>query len=337
MAAPADDISKLAAVTHLLDAPRRKDGSLKDPRRVAREVAAILALDEDDDHASFAEALLESVLGDESLLESCVPNRVGDRHHDSETGHPCSAGGGGGGRGTATADAGQAPARAPGRPQGKAFTHPEESRTVQDFASGKIARPTDLRTDPLLGRVLAESGRDAKPKALPSHEVEALFAKGWLPLYRGVSLPEQAEQFRTGDLFHGVGFYGSGTYVAYPKKTLFGLLGDGRKKAIGIANKYAGRRQDPAGGAVVRMALPPDARVVRHEQIKKEAEGFIERVKERRRGGEITAEQSKALQHFASDEGRFAALMNYDAIDVRDEGYMVILNRGILVVDDRDY
>lgn len=231
-------------------------------------------------------------------------------------------------------DGNKSQAERSGSKGGKSFDHPEKSTTVQQFVAGKIPRDVVPHSDHLLAGVLSESGRDETPDVVDSHQIDQLHAKGWRMLFRGVSRPEQAEQFRTGEMFSGLGIYGNGTYVAYAKK---GFFSNGIVKAKGIADKYAGRRQEPSGGAVLRMALPPDAKIVSHAQIKKEAEEYKDHLRQRLYDREITSEQHDALKHIANDEGRFAALRNYDAIEVKDEGYMVILNRSILAVDRHSY
>lgn len=55
-------------------------------------------------------------LEEDALPEACVPNKTGGRHHDDETGHPCSPGGGGGaGKGAGRQGASGPPAPHPAR------------------------------------------------------------------------------------------------------------------------------------------------------------------------------------------------------------------------------
>ncbi len=132
-------------------------------------------------------------------------------------------------------------------------------------------------------------------------------------LYRGVSEARYAEQFRTGEYYGGRGMAGSGTYAAYGKQ--------GAAEAAEYA-KVSGKT-----GPVMRMQLPTDARVITSQEADLRAHADMIQL------GTMGDARSKTLSRLSRDTGRWAAMHGYDAIDIGNMNYMVILNRSILKVE----
>jgi 8-oxo-dGTP pyrophosphatase MutT (NUDIX family) len=176
-------------------------------------------------------------------------------------------------------------------------------------------------------------GFNAKPKVVSTADFDSLMAKGdHVEVLRGVkdhgygasrvTGKDLADQYREGEHFPGHGIFGSGTYA------------DSNR---GRGNVAAGYASGGGGGEVLRMALPKDAKIIKESELEKAVPsnpvGF------------------KGYSHTpygkAADEcwrGVQAALAGYDAIEVDGkssrypgygQGFYVILNRGIVTVQDK--
>lgn len=110
------------------------------------------------------------------------------------------------------------------------------------------------------------------------------------------------EQFKSGELFFGKGIYGNGTYAGY---------GD---EAYNVAYGYA--NGDTNG--IIQSVLPNSAKVVDFKTIAEEHAKFYS-----------TLTDDRDLYLFG-DVGRYAISVGYDAITVKENNYIVILNRSIL-------
>ncbi len=208
-----------------------------------------------------------------------------------------------------------------------------------DYERLWAAHPQDPTTfqgeDHTLKPILNTQGFDGPPRVATRHEMDQAVAAGWTPLWRGVGVTREAgdgyaEQFRTGDLWAGLGAYGNGTYA----------MPDWRRTD---ANGY--------GSTVMRMALHPDARVVSraelHKLMDEDGIGNATRVYKGTEAG-----RDSPRERVMADEGRYAALHGYDAIMVSYTGdkapspgernepgsvmEWVVLNRTALMVQEDD-
>lgn len=134
--------------------------------------------------------------------------------------------------------------------------------------------------------------------------VDREIAGGGLEVYRGVTDPSYADAMRRGDPYSGTGDYGSGVYVATDR---------------GTAESYAAGPEGEGQGAVVRGAIDRRAKVVSVEEIERLHYAAAQR-------GEIS---------YSLDLGEFAKRLGYDAIRVRDKGYLNVVNPRILLVDSQ--
>jgi hypothetical protein len=122
-----------------------------------------------------------------------------------------------------------------------------------------------------------------------------------------VSAAELLDALRSGRYYAGYGVFGNGTYTT---------------NVAGTAVQYGGGEI----GNVVRILLSPAARVIEQKQLFDLYSDFID------------TQPSDNAKRIASDLGRFAAALGYDAIRVdgaglgANEDYLVILNRGATVI-----
>jgi hypothetical protein len=216
----------------------------------------------------------------------------------------------------------------------KDFAGPHDSQAVHDLMSGKAQHDLHFeqassRADTMLTAIMKESGRDGVPQKASAAEIDALAKKGWFVGYRGVGDAKYAQQFKDGPMYNGAGSYGNGNYFTY------GGQARTDDEARSGAQMYAG--QNAAGGsskgAVIRVAFPPGARIADHETLKKERSAFLKDLSDKRFKGQMSKEDYEKQSALHSDMGRFAALRNYDAIRIKHEGFLVLLNRGKAVVE----
>ncbi len=179
--------------------------------------------------------------------------------------------------------------------------------------------------DPTLHAVQELRGYNGKPKVVSEQDMDALIAGGQhVEMLRGLSsahnltAAEMAKQFKEGDHFPGFGCFGSGTYADSSKGS----------SNVGIS-------QYGAGGSVVRIALPKNAKIIDQSEL--------EKIVGPRPPGNFQA----AGHHQPIDSwlGIQAALAGYDAIRVDGKsgrhysygkGFYAILNRSILTVQTED-
>jgi len=192
--------------------------------------------------------------------------------------------------------------------------------------------------DLVLKEILHAQGFDGLPQVVD----ELAVPEGGVELWRGVATGEQAEQFRSGDLYSGRGGGGSGTYTTTDQ---------------GYAQNYSGGTPD----AVVHMALRPGAKTITNDELREIRAQYKERLAGRpspeeqkqlftqyrraqREGRQADADeymkrldgsphpQREQLERAYADPGRLAAAMGYDAIDQGFDVYL-ILNRTALIVE----
>lgn len=100
-----------------------------------------------------------------------------------------------------------------------------------------------------------------------------------------------AEQFRTGDMFYGLGIYGNGVYFAVDPM---------------IAVAYS--RESQMTDKIITAALRSDAKIIDYKDI-------------------VSVAEATGMDKFFDDPGQIAAWLGYDAIYKEGTNYYVILNR----------
>lgn len=215
------------------------------------------------------------------------------------------------------------------------FSHPHESKAVQDILSGRAqhdlhAGLPSSKEDTALTAIMKEAGRAGKPRLASSQEIDELGKKGWYVAYRGTGEAKHAEQFRTGEeMYNGAGTYGNGSYFTY------GGRARSDQQAREGAQMYAAQNSQDGKGAVTRIAFPPGAKIADHESLNKERVTYLKGLNDKLFSGKMSKEDHAREYALHEDMGRFAAMRNYDAIRVPHEGFLVVLNRN-KVVAQRD-
>lgn len=200
-------------------------------------------------------------------------------------------------------------------------------RAEQELAGG----------DPVLGAIAALRGFDGPPRLVdfPDDLPEGL------RFHRGVgrstaTLEEaarQAEMFRTGDFFPGIGLQGSGTYLTSSR--------------LEAAMNYAHPEDTMGQRSVIDMVLDPDLTILEKDRMWR----VMMRVNvelDRREVDATRAEQYRLQQirRFLNDPGRLAAAMGYDGYQPHDASmyarmaeqawgkrdHLVLLNRTVATV-----
>ena len=192
--------------------------------------------------------------------------------------------------------------------------------------------------DPVLQEVLREQGYGT-PEVTDSATIDARIAEGWVEAWRGAvdHAPSQttgATQMRRlredGDFEPGTGIYGNGWYFSMDERVSRQFSGESPE----------GHREKP--GAVVRVAMSPQARIVIYEDLLREHEEWNERI------AAIDVRYVQMRTAF-TDLGRFAAMRGYDGIWIQNEQdgavvngrtsaapQIVIFNREVMAIERED-
>lgn len=167
--------------------------------------------------------------------------------------------------------------------------------------------------DYALKAILQEQGFDGKPTVVDKETLDKMVESGQVTeMFRGVYSSEQVEQFRTGELYVGIGGMGNGTYAAFGK--------EGRDEAMGYA-----KNED----TLIRFGLRSDARTIVLKNLRKD---MLDNESKFRQKKELIDKVSKTVESQFFDPGKVAASLGYDAILDKEGGIAVILNRTALVV-----
>jgi len=254
-----------------------------------------------------------------------------------------------------------------------------DNRTVLYYMSDTEELDRDLRGgpgDPVLDRLYKDALYDVKPRGIHTHDEmdDLVKKKGWKELFRGVGAyrtregskdgediyitgEENAEAFRSGKYYAGLGIFGNGSYTSTSPQT---------------ARGYATIEPDEDGNmelkGFIRMALAPDAVVRHHTSLNEEMQeknnvisnltsdiGFNihDRIKalegldneqkmELYGQAKISIREAReALVRVAfSDLGRYSVTQGIDVFttSARDnqqfDVYHIVLNRGAVAVQD---
>lgn len=161
--------------------------------------------------------------------------------------------------------------------------------------------------DPLLFAIYQHQGFNGKAKVVPPHIFDDMVkAEGARVLFRGLHSEVRSSQFRERDHFGGFGVYGNGTYTS---------------PDWGTAVSYA-TDQGKGSGLNMRVALRPGARITTYAAMQNEVRRF------------------NGVKHGTrteDDEGRLAAWLGYDAVEIGSPNHVLVLNRSALIVDQTDY
>lgn len=195
---------------------------------------------------------------------------------------------------------------------------------AEDYKNRKI-RAGESVGDATLHAIQEMRGYNKPPKVVSKADFDKLVAQGdhiemlrGLQDHRGRTANDLADGFRQGEHYPGHGCFGSGTYA------------DSTKGSNNAAVSNYGY-----GGAVLRIALPKTAKIIKQSELEKKVPQHPEAYSP----GKTHHEWSHCWQ------GIQAALAGYDAIYVDGKsvphgsygrGFYVILNRGIVTVQDKN-
>jgi len=135
-------------------------------------------------------------------------------------------------------------------------------------------------------------------------------ASSYFEVYLNQNTPKE---FKHGDYYAGNGIYGAGIYC-----------GVGKEEGIPIAIDYALKDKD---NCVMRMVLDKNVKIVPIEEVTKQIKNILNPPTPAQH--DIDNELTLTI---SSEPGAWAAMNGYDAISVDDEGYMVVLNRSKLTI-----
>ena len=184
--------------------------------------------------------------------------------------------------------------------------------------------------DPLLANIMDARGFGIKPQVVSPEEFDKL-TNSEERMYRGIAgakytpADELCEQFRSGSYWIGQGIMGNGTYVALDPGA-----GD-------MVSRYAGW-----DGRVLRMALDKEAKVTGYDDIRSVVTAVMNHLYYQSQEVGHSADYQRErenhnLRAFLNSASRMAVLLGFDAILAKGAGQAVILNRGKVIVDERDY
>jgi hypothetical protein len=219
-----------------------------------------------------------------------------------------------------------------------AKTSLDSSQTVKDHVAGTgfmkgMAAVLNPSEDTFLKDLGKETGKDGLPSVLSKANLDKKIAGGETEMFRGMTgSAKVADDFRSGPCFMGRGIYGNGIYFAYDEKGSHTERAGGPAK---LAESYAG---GAGHGSVIRASLKEGAVVKDYEKLLEEHRKDyhdLQRKALNASGAEKTQLERKAK--IISDLGRYAALNNVDAIKVKSMGYMVVLNRTAVHVQEENH
>jgi len=212
-----------------------------------------------------------------------------------------------------------------------------------------------LHGDCTLYEITKQRGFHGLPKEVSEEEINKLISSGsYVDSYRGVLSDNKSgldhtkmvQDFKYGEFFQGKGIYGQGMYIA-TTPTAFGKQIFDSSEARKFAVKYAtdrGRGSSRLQGSVMRMAIPKNIKEITYDDMLM----FLDKIKAigKENITKISSDEDTnkdwLMKRILKDPGYVAALMGYEAIRVEyTDGiqmglnYLVILNRGIVTIQDR--
>lgn len=191
----------------------------------------------------------------------------------------------------------------------------------------------DQKEDLFLKDYLNEKGFGGLPEVLTKDELDEYIHSGEIELFRGINgYPIYCDYFREGPLFVGCGFTGNGIYAAY---------------GVDVYGETALQRASNYGPYILRMSLKTGARVISFDDIAQlfnkigaRIDAEIDNLEQLKGSSRMIQTALKNRKNYKlmilSDYGRFAATLDCDAIDIKANHEMLILNRTMLRVQDKN-
>jgi len=173
-------------------------------------------------------------------------------------------------------------------------------------------------------------GYTDKPNVINKEELERISKTSEFGLlergYRGENTQSYIEQFKRGDLYIGEQrSFGLGTYFGYGKE------------AHEIARGYGEHKESN----ILKACITGNTKIITTEQLDKRRDEFMTKAFKKATDISKTKGAEEAKQYYTKmnkvimhDDGIFAASLGYDAINVTDAKYIVVLNRGKVLVSE---
>ncbi|WP_416563949.1 hypothetical protein [Nocardia testacea] len=187
-----------------------------------------------------------------------------------------------------------------------------------------------LGSSPVFEEIQRIQGFNGRLAFATREEIDAVISEDRPELFRGFEADSYMEAFLAGSLRSGGGTTGNGFYVTSLEK-------------VALSYTHPNRRTvEPS--RLMRMALHPEARVVKYRDLKSELTSTLEQVERETRaaGGIANPTDEDRTRYFAlldkrltfGDIGQYGALRGYDAIesDVMSNGEWNILNPTALLI-----
>ena len=151
---------------------------------------------------------------------------------------------------------------------------------------------------------------------------QEMFENSNIKVYRGISaLNEELLNSYINDFINGETFYGGRASI----------YGTGIYSVIGadsnIASEYAYDGGKNNCGVVIESVLANDSKIIEYSKIDEIRTLLFEKIR-KMYDGEV-----EYFLNILEDDGALASILGYDAIYVEDKNYMVILNRGKMIVN----
>ena len=196
------------------------------------------------------------------------------------------------------------------------------SSFVDDVGNNVRHRPDNFDGDLLHAVIARADGFDGNPNVVTDSEFEKLSA-GRMILYRGLSTDvvdpvftagDMASEFMHGELFQGVGYYGTGTYSA-PRRDI----------SIG----YSAGENDGVYGSMLKFLLSDNARVITLDEVYQRQAEILDSI-------DMSDDVGRLAATLARDVGRCAEILGYDAVALGgDLNNYLVLNRTMLTVSEK--
>ncbi len=223
-----------------------------------------------------------------------------------------------------------------------AVTSPNFSEVIESTKRNVRAVGTP---DPVLTKFLTEQGFSMLPTQVSDKEFSLLVKSGLSEIYRGVRKDDAIVDFATNpDMFVGKGIYCNGIYFMYGNTCPDGRHGDTSAKAR--AERYIHMPKDLPNevlaeyaksynqGQVIRALVRRDSKVIEFKALRQLCEKVKKEIGEDKTVSPKIKE--KLISLISEDLAIVAAIEGFDVIDVPLTKYMIVLNRGKLIMNKED-
>lgn len=181
------------------------------------------------------------------------------------------------------------------------------------------------RPDKILTSLIEEKGFNALPIIVDKDKYSLLIESKLTRIYRGVCYKNAVKDFVYNDkMFVGKGLYCNGIYFAY------GDYSREEAESYMASRRPALFRKGWRDGAVLDAYIAQDAKIIDFYNLVRLRNKMVKKV-DRYKDLSPTA-KAKLIEILSDDISKSAVLCGYDAINIHHQQYMVVLNRGKLIM-----